>query len=91
VESWRSEQVDPILQPEKQPEYDTAPQQMAPEEEPEVHEEAGAQEALARFRWKDCLERTKDKNQHDECKSGSGEQVEHADADRVGVSNQGVR
>jgi hypothetical protein len=35
---------------------------MTPEKEAEVHEKAGAKKALARFRWKDHLERTKDKD-----------------------------
>jgi hypothetical protein len=52
AEIWRHNEIDPASQLKKQPEHNAAPEQMASEKKAELHEEAGAKEALARFRRK---------------------------------------
>jgi hypothetical protein len=82
---WRHNRIDPASQLEKEPEYNTSPEQMTPEKEADVCEKTGTKEALARLRRKDDLKWTKDKNEYDKDKPGSGKQVEHVNANRMGV------
>jgi hypothetical protein len=82
AEIRRHKGLDPTAQQQQQPEDHAAPEQMPPEKEADVHDKARAKKALARFRGKDDLERTKDQDQHHKGESGSGEQVEHADVNR---------
>ena len=84
AKAWRDDRIDPTSQLEEHPEDDAAPEQVAAEKEADVGDKAGAKEALARFRRKDDLKRAEDKDEYDKGQSGSGEQVEHANANRVG-------